>query len=86
MTGYPERMETYLMGIGSGVWETTNAGESWSNITDGSLNVGPIGEITVTPSDKSVIYVGTGSTEVRENISVGDGVYKSVDGKRHGHI
>ena len=80
-TGYPERTETYLMGgVGGGVWKTTNAGESWTNITDGDLDVGPIGEIAIAPSDKNVIYVGTGSAEVRGNISVGNGVYKSVDG------
>jgi len=81
VTGYPEQTDTYLMGgVGGGVWKTTNAGESWKNITDGELNVGPIGEIAIAPSDKNVIYVGTGSAEVRGNISVGDGVYKSVDG------
>jgi photosystem II stability/assembly factor-like uncharacterized protein len=81
--GYPERPQTFLMGgVGGGVWKTTNAGESWNNITDGDLNVGPIGAISVAPSDRSVIYVGTGSAEVRGNISVGDGVYRSTDGGR----
>ena len=79
--GYPDRPRTYLMGgVGGGVWRTTNAGESWHNLTDGELHVGPIGAISVAPSAPNVIYVGTGSAEVRGNISVGNGVYRSVDG------
>lgn len=79
--GYPNQTDTYLMGgVGGGVWKTTNAGESWQNLTDGQLSVGPIGEIEIAPSDRQVVYVGTGSAEVRGNISVGNGVYKSTDG------
>jgi photosystem II stability/assembly factor-like uncharacterized protein len=79
--GYPNRPNTYLMGsVGGGLWRTTDAGESWNNMTDEDLNVGPVGAISVAPSAPNVIYVGTGSAEVRGNISVGDGVYKSVDG------
>ena len=34
------------------------------------------------PSDAKVIYVGTGESDIRSNLSSGDGVYKSADGGR----
>ena len=34
------------------------------------------------PSDPNVIYVGTGETEIRLDVSYGDGIYKSTDAGR----
>ncbi len=77
----------YFGGTGGGVWKTTDAGNNWENVTDGSFGVGSIGAIAVAPSDPNVVYVGTGSTCPRGNISVGDGIYKSTDaGKTWEHI
>src|SRR6202163_2564240 len=39
-----------------------------------------VGAIAAAPSDSNVIYVGTGESCWRGNISYGDGMYKSVDG------
>ncbi len=79
--GFPDKPFTFLMGtVGGGVWKTTDAGESWNNISDGYMNVSSMGAISAAPSDHNVIYVGTGSTGVRGCVSVGDGVYKSTDG------
>ena len=79
--GFADKPFTFLMGtVGGGVWKTTDAGESWNNISDGYMNVGSVGAISVAPSDDDVIYVGSGSAGVRGCVSVGDGVYKSTDG------
>ncbi len=79
--GIEEQPFTFFMGsTGGGVWKTTNAGESWSNISDGFFNVGSIGAIEVADADPNVIYVGSGSACIRGNISIGDGVYRSVNG------
>ena len=34
----------------------------------------------IAPSDPMTIYVGTGESSIRSNVSIGDGVYKSEDG------
>ena len=81
VTGVPEEPMTYFFGAsGGGVWKTDDGGHTWKNITDGSLNVGSVGAITVAPSDSAVIYVGTGSACPRGNVSIGDGMYRSTDG------
>ena len=64
---------------GGGVWKTTDAGNNWKNISDGQITVGSIGAISVSESDENVVYVGTGSADPRGNISIGNGIYKSVD-------
>jgi len=70
----------YFGSTGGGVWKTTDAGQTWNNISDGFFAVGSIGAITVAPSDPNVLYVGTGSADPRGNVSVGKGLYKSTDG------
>ena len=57
-----------------------NAGLSWENISDGFFETGSIGSIDVADSDPNVIYVGTGQSTIRGNVSTGKGVYKSIDG------
>ncbi len=41
-----------------------------------------IGSIAIAPSDHSIVWVGTGETFIRSNVSIGDGVYKSTDAGR----
>jgi photosystem II stability/assembly factor-like uncharacterized protein len=78
--GVPGEPHTFYMGTtGGGVWKTVDAGENWSNISDGFFGAGSIGAIAVAESDTNVVYVGTGSNAPRGNISAGDGVYKSTD-------
>ncbi len=73
----------YFGSTGGGVWKTTDAGESWTNLSDGSFKAASIGEVTVAPTDPNTIYVGTGSACPRGNISTGKGVYKSIDGGKN---
>ena len=80
VSGFVSKPYTFLMGTtGGGVWKTTDAGNTWENVSDGQITVGSIGAIAVAPSDENVVYVGTGSAEPRGNISTGKGVYKSTD-------
>ncbi len=65
---------------GGGVYKTEDGGNSWFNISDEYFKTGSVGAITVAPSDPNVIYVGMGETDIRGNMSPGDGMYKSTDG------
>ena len=80
VSGVISKPYTFYMGTtGGGVWKTTDAGNNWKNISDGQITVGSIGAISVSESDENVVYVGTGSADPRGNISIGNGIYKSVD-------
>ncbi|HZK77661.1 MAG TPA: hypothetical protein VFC35_02050, partial [Gemmatimonadaceae bacterium] len=88
VTGVPQQPQTFYMGsTGGGVWKTTDGGASWRNISDGYFASASMGSIDVSDSDPNVIYAGTGSDAIRSNVSIGRGVYKSIDaGKTWTHI
>lgn len=79
VTGVPGKPNLYYFGAtGGGVWRTTDAGNSWENISDGYFG-SSIGAIAVSEWDNNVIYVGQGEVTVRGNVSYGHGVYKTTD-------
>lgn len=69
----------YFGAAAGGVWKTLDSGATWQPIFD-DQPVSSIGAIAVAPSNHDVIYVGTGESALRGNITFGDGVYKSIDG------
>ena len=69
----------YFGSVNGGIWKTTDAGVVWQPIFDGQ-QVSSIGALSVAPSDPKTIYAGTGESDIRSDLSSGDGVYKSVDG------
>ena len=80
VAGVPGDSTTFYFGaVDGGVWKTTDSGVVWTPIFD-SQPVGSIGAIAVAPSDPNIVYVGTGESDIRSNLSSGNGVYKSVDG------
>src|SRR5689334_13305945 len=87
VTGVPGQPQHFYFGsVNGGVWETTNAGRTWKPIFD-SQPAGSIGAIAVAPSKPNILYVGTGESDMRSDISQGDGMYKSTDGgKTWAHI
>jgi photosystem II stability/assembly factor-like uncharacterized protein len=83
VAGHPHETGTFFFGAcAGGVWKTTDAGNTWANISDGYFNTAAIGALAVSDADPNVIYAGTGETAIRGNVSHGDGVYKSTDGGR----
>ncbi len=81
VVGIPQEPFTFFMAsTGGGIWQTTDAGTSWENISDPDIPCGSMGAIAVAPSDPQVLYVGTGSPDPRGNVSAGIGVYRSTDG------
>jgi len=83
VAGHRRQPHTFYMGAtGGGVWKTTDAGQSWQNVSDGFFETASIGAIAVAESDPNVVYVGTGSAAIRSNVILGRGVYKSTDAGR----
>lgn len=83
VTGVPSQPLTFYMGsTGGGVWKTTDGGHNWVNTTDGQLPVGSMGAVAVADSNPDIIYAGTGSSKIRSNVSIGRGLWKSVDGAK----
>lgn len=83
VTGVAQQPYTFYMGsTGGGIWKTTDAGRSFVNVSDGFFAVASIGAVTVAPSDPNIVYVGTGSSKIRSNVSIGHGMYKSTDAGR----
>ena len=81
---HPQRF--YFGAVDGGVWRSDDAGRTWTPIFDHEP-VGSIGALAVAPSDPQVIYVGTGEADMRSDIAMGDGMWKSTDaGKTWTHI
>ena len=81
VTGVPSQPKTFYMGVASGgLFRTTDGGANWIAITDGKVPLGSSGCVAVADSDPNVIYLGTGSDDVRSNVSTGRGLYKTTNG------
>jgi len=85
--GVPQQPNTFYIGVNNGgVWKTTDYGRTWFPIFD-DQPTGSIGDLAVAPSNPDIIYVGSGEGLQRPDLSVGDGMYKSVDaGKTWVHL
>lgn len=76
----PTSPNTWYVAAGSGnLWKTTNAGTTWTPIFDkyGSYSIGCV---TIDPSNRHVVWVGTGENVGGRHVGYGDGVYRSRDG------
>lgn len=80
VAGHPKDTDTFYFGAcAGGVWRSSNAGETWQNISDGHFGSASIGSISVSQSNPDVMYVGTGEGCVRADSTWGDGIYRSRD-------
>jgi photosystem II stability/assembly factor-like uncharacterized protein len=68
----------YLGAASGGVWKTENAGNSWTPIFD-EQPIQNIGSLAICQSNPSIVWVGTGEGNPRNSISIGEGIYKSID-------
>ena len=69
----------YLGSAGGGVWKTVNGGATWTPVFD-KQSVSAIGAVTIDPTNENVVWAGTGESNPRNDVTYGDGVYKTVDG------
>jgi len=80
VVGVPGEPYTFYFGASAGgVWKTVDAGQTWTPLTD-KEKFASIGAIAVAPSNPNVIYVGTGESGLRGDMTWGNGVYRSLDG------
>src|SRR5579863_1735250 len=82
VAGVPSQRDLfYIGGVDGGVWKSTDYGVAWQNLTDGKWPSASdsVGAIAVAPSNANVLYVGTGETDIRNDMITGDGMFKSVD-------
>jgi photosystem II stability/assembly factor-like uncharacterized protein len=68
----------YISTNNGGVWKTTDYGHTWVSVFDDQPTQS-IGDVAVSPSNPNVVYVASGEGIQRPDLSVGDGVYKSID-------
>lgn len=81
--GLPGDINTmYVAGAVGGLFKTVNGGVSWTAIFDGQ-QVASIGALAIAPSDPNVLYLGTGEGNPRNDASIGDGLYRSIDAGAH---
>jgi len=79
LSGIPGQPESLLIGaVNGGVWKTTDYGRTWNPLFDAAPTQS-IGAIAVAPSDPTIIYVASGEGLQRPDLSVGNGIYRSVD-------
>jgi photosystem II stability/assembly factor-like uncharacterized protein len=69
----------YVAPVNGGIWKTDDAGQTWHPIFDDQPTQS-IGALAVAPSNPRIIYAGSGEGLHRPDLSVGDGIYKSIDG------
>ncbi len=68
----------YAGAASGGIFKSIDGGITWEAIFDSQL-VSSVSALAIVPSDPNVIWAGTGETFIRNDISVGNGVYKSTD-------
>ena len=87
ITGIASQPNVFYIGVNNGgVWKTTDYGHTWNPIFD-AQKTGSVGDVIVAPSNPNVLYVGSGEGIQRPDLSIGDGLYKSIDaGKTWMHL
>ncbi len=67
----------YVGTAGGGIWKTTNAGVIFKSIFDKYCQ--SIGAIAINQSNPDIVFAGTGESNMRNSVSIGNGLYRSTD-------
>ena len=68
----------YVGTAGGGVWKTTNGGSNFEPVFDKHCQ--SIGSVAIDQTNPDIVWVGTGESNMRNTVSVGNGIYKTTDG------
>ena len=79
--GHPTKKHVFFAGHGGGgLWKTEDAGKYWAPVGQGQFNYGSVGAVAIHEANPDIMYVGLGEPQMRNDVSYGDGVYRSLDG------
>lgn len=73
------RLTVFVATASGGIWKSINGGTTFNSVFD-LPDVQSTGAVAIDPSNPKIVWAGTGESWVRNSVSIGDGVYKSVDG------
>jgi photosystem II stability/assembly factor-like uncharacterized protein len=73
------RLTVFAASASGGVWKSVNGGTTFKSVFD-LPDVQSIGAVAIDPTNARIVWAGTGESWMRNSVSIGDGVYKSVDG------
>ncbi len=83
VAGVPGNSEVFYVGAADGgIFRTDNGGTTWKALFQYE-SVASIGALAVDPMNPQIMWAGTGEANVRNDVSFGDGIYKSTDGGSH---
>ncbi len=68
----------YVGSASGGLWKTVDGGDTWSPLFD-QQPVASIGAVAIFQANPDIIWAGTGEGNPRNSVSLGDGVYRSLD-------
>lgn len=68
----------YAATASGGVWKTVNEGTTWKPVFEHATSTS-IGDVTISPSNPNIVWVGTGEANIFRSSMAGAGVYKSID-------
>lgn len=74
----PTHRTWFAGSVGGGIWTTTDAGDSWLNLTPDWPNLA-IASMAMAPSNPDVIYAGTGEGFFNTDAVAGAGIFKTTD-------
>jgi photosystem II stability/assembly factor-like uncharacterized protein len=67
----------YVGTAGGGIWKSTNAGASYKPVFDKYCQ--SIGALAIDQKTPAIVYAGTGESNMRNSVSIGNGIYKTTD-------
>ncbi len=73
------KITVFVGSASGGVWKSINGGTTFKPVFDRE-GAQSIGAVTIDPSNHKTVWVGTGESWTRNSVSIGNGIYKSIDG------